>query len=77
MRKNRRGMPGKKEPEKTYPSNYGSHSSMIDEQKTKELEALHGDNKRVVIEDERGQYITYRSRLDSGLADPKRYTSRR
>ena len=76
MKKNRRGRPGKKEPEKQYPSNYGSHLSMIHKEKTGELEALHGNDKRVVLEDERGLYITYRSRLDSGLADPKRYSSR-
>jgi hypothetical protein len=75
--KNPRGPRGKKQPEKEFPSKYGSHLSMIDEEKTEELEALYGDNNRVVLEDEKGQYITYRSRLDSGLADPRRYTSRR
>jgi len=75
--RNPRGPRAKKELEKEFPSKYGSHLSMIDEGKTAELEALYGDNKRVVLEDEKGQYITYRSRLDSGLADPRRYTSRR
>ena len=76
MKRNSRGVPGKREPEKQYPSRYGSHSSMIDEQKAAELEALYGNSERVMLEDEGGHYITYRSRLDSGLADPKRYSSR-
>lgn len=75
--KNPRGLKGKKEPVKKYPSRYGSHLSMINEERTAELEALYGDSLRIMLEDEKGFYITYRSRLDSGLADPKRYSSRR
>jgi hypothetical protein len=52
-----------------YPSLYGSHSSMIDEAKTSEL----NNNKLVVLKDNYGYYTTERSRLDSGLADPNRY----
>lgn len=75
--KNPRGLKGKKEPVKKYPSLYGSHLSMVNEERTAELEALYGDSLRIMLEDEKGFYITYRSRLDSGLADPKRYSSRR
>lgn len=52
-----------------YPSLYGSHSSMIDESKTAEL----NDDKLVVLKDNYGYYTTERNRLDSGLADPNRY----
>ncbi len=59
--------PQKKE-DYLYPSRYGSHASMIDEEKTSELT----DEKMVVLKDEHGMYITYKDRLDNGLADPKR-----
>ena len=52
-----------------YPSRYGSHSSMIDEEKTEELQ----DKNKVVMHDEHGYYTTDKSRLDSGIADPNRY----
>ena len=56
-----------------YPTRYGSHLSMVDEEKTGEL----NKENKVVIEDEHGYYITDESRLDNGLADPKRYNSNR
>ena len=43
---------------------------MIDEEKTEEL----SDKNLVVLKDEHGYYVTDRKKLDSGLADPKRYT---
>ncbi len=49
------------------PSLFGSHSSMI------ESEA----GGVVVLRDEKGLYATTRGRLDTGLADPKRYDSSR
>jgi len=52
-----------------YPTRFGSHSSMIDEEKTGEL----NNDQVVVLEDEHGYYTTERKRLDSGLADPNRY----
>ena len=56
-----------------YPTRFGSHSSMIDEEKTSELK----DDQIVVLEDEHGYYTTDRKRLDSGLADPNRYNGDR
>ena len=56
-----------------YKTRYGSHADMIDEEKTSELK----DKKLVVLSDEHGYYITERIRLDNGLADTKRYTSKR
>jgi len=56
-----------------FPSDYGSHASMIDESETEDL----NDPKRVVIRDNHGTYITDRKRLDTGMADPNRYSSLR
>ena len=56
-----------------YPSDYGSHASMIDEEATKALK----DRTKVVLRDDQGTYITERKRLDSGLADPNRYSGRK
>lgn len=64
-----RRIPTKQEPY-AHPSRYGSHSSMIDEEKTSEL----NDENKAVLQDEHGYYITERARLDNGLADPKRYS---
>lgn len=55
----------------TTPSQFGSHSSMVSDA---EYEL---NENEVVCEDERGIYITERSRLDTGLADPNRYNNRR
>ena len=65
-------IPAKQEPYK-YKTRYGSHSDMIDEDKTSEL----NDENKVVLLDEHGYYITSRDRIDSGLADPKRSDGRR
>ena len=56
-----------------YKTRYGSHTDMIDEEKTSELK----DEKLVVLSDEHGYYRTERIRLDNGLADPRRYNSKR
>ena len=56
-----------------YPSRYGSHLSMVDEEKTGEL----NKENKVVIQDEHGYYITDENRLDNGLADPNRYSASR
>ena len=65
--------PIKKE-EYLYPTRFGSHSSMIDDEKTSEL---NDEENKVVLLDEHGYYITSKDRLDSGLADPKRTDGRR
>jgi len=56
-----------------YPSRFGSHSSMIDEEKTGELDS----EDSVVLKDEFGFYTTQRKTLDNGLSDPKRYRTDR
>lgn len=42
---------------------FGSHSDMVVEEV---------DDDKVICEDDRGRYITFKSRLDNGLADPRR-----
>lgn len=47
-----------------YPSRFGTHKSMVVREE--------GDN--VVCQDEFGEYITPKNRVDNGCADPNRYT---
>ena len=72
MAKYKRHVPAKQEAYE-YPTRFGSHSSMVDEEKTGEL----NDDQRVVLEDEHGYYTTHKKKLDSGLADPSRYNGGR
>jgi len=51
----------------TTKSQFGSHKSML----IKDL-----GNGRCICKDDIGEYETLTSRLDSGLADPKRYSRR-
>ena len=54
------------------PSPYGSHSSMlVDLNNVAKGHNIPDD--KVVCQDEKGYYVTYKNRLDSGLADPSRY----
>ena len=68
-----KGFAKKEEKRKTgFPSDYGSHASMVDKEETEKL----GDDNKVVLRDKSGTYVTERKRLDSGLADPNRYSGR-
>lgn len=60
----------KAQPTIEVPSLYGSHTSMIDGS----TDAATG---WVILRDEKGVYNTTRDRLDTGLADPRRYDSNR
>jgi len=54
------------------PSPYGSHSDMvvdIDQQ----AKGHNIPKDKVICKDERGYYITFKNRIDNGLADPCRY----
>lgn len=54
------------------PSPYGSHLDMvvdIDEQ----AQGHNIPKDKVICKDERGYYITFKNRIDNGLADPCRY----
>lgn len=56
----------------TTSSPYGSHLDMV-----VDIESIaEGHNvpkDKVICEDERGYYVTYKNRIDSGLADPCRF----
>ena len=56
--------------ERVYPSDFGSHLSMIDKEASEGL-----PEHLVALRDGEGLYITERNRLDSGLADANRYGS--
>jgi hypothetical protein len=56
----------------TTPSAYGSHSSMVVDI-DKEAKNHNVPKDKIICQDEKGYYITYKSRIDNGLADPCRY----
>lgn len=58
----------KKEVKPTYPSLYGSHSVMLVDPQPEDV-----PQGMVCLEDGVGQYTTHSDRLDSGLADPRRW----
>lgn len=58
---------------KAYPSEFGSHTVMIDQEATEKI----GDPNKVVCKDQFGVYETERFRLDSNMADPNRWTGTR
>ena len=69
-----------KEIQPTYPSDYGSHASMVDKEATKALnEGIEFDDlssdASVVIDMDKVSYTTTKNRLDTGLADPRRYSA--
>ena len=59
----------KAQPTIQVPSLYGSHRSMIEE-------GTEPEDGWVVLRDEKGVYSTPLDRLDTGLADPRRYADR-
>ena len=66
---------GKKEQKIVYPSDFGSHSSMINAELNEKVSAAKQETADPwqILTDERGNYATRKHRLDSGLADPNRY----
>jgi hypothetical protein len=68
-----------KKKESTYPSDCGSHKSMVNMEATQKLHPLVDfddltDKDMVVVTAEKGDYLTPKGRLDSGLADVNRYS---
>jgi len=64
--------------QRPYPSEFGSHSSMIDEAKTQTQHVTYNvslDN--VICKDQFGHYETEKWRIDNGLADPNRWNGSR
>jgi len=66
---------GKEAKKVTYPSDFGSHASMTNEELTGKIAAAKQDpaDAWLILADERGPYATRKSRLDTGLADPGRF----
>lgn len=64
----------KAQPTIEVPSLYGSHASMIDEESSDIGQVTTGE---VCLRDEKGTYWTTVDRLDTGLADPRRYSDSR
>ena len=60
---------GAKTFEHSYPSRYGSHAAMLSTWVRPVDESI------VICEVERGLYVTDKHRLDSGIADPKRWAN--
>lgn len=72
----------------TTKSPYGSHEDMVVElEELQESEFFETEEGRMLLlvgtalltvcKDDRGYYVTFKSRLDNGLADPNRYADRR
>lgn len=66
---------GKKEQKPVFPSEFGSHASMVNAELTAQIAAAKQDanDPWQILTDERGPYATRKHRLDTGLADPNRY----
>lgn len=64
-----------KEKAPSFPTEFGSHSSMTNEELTGKINPARQDaaDPWVILLDERGSYATRKSRLDTGLGDPNRY----
>jgi hypothetical protein len=59
----------------TFPSDFGSHTTMISAELNEKVAAAKQDaaDPWQILTDERGNYATRKSRLDTGLADPNRF----
>lgn len=68
MAKYKQNAPVKKESTKSYPSQYGSHASMVND----EFIEFNSMGHLVVCTDGRGNYITEKKMLDNGFCDYNR-----
>ncbi len=66
---------GKKEQRIVYPSDFGSHASMVNAELTEKVAAAKQDaaDPWQILTDERGNYVTRKHRIDTNMADPNRY----
>src|ERR1043166_7232191 len=58
-----------------FPSEFGSHAGMVNAELNEKVAAAKQDatDPWQVLTDERGSYVTRKSRIDSGMADPNRF----
>ena len=68
--------PWQKEEPYKYKTRFGSHREMLKEECQESFDTLQPKDK-VLCEDEFGEYETEVWRVDSGLADPNRYSQSR
>lgn len=68
MAKYKQNAPVKKEASESYPSQYGSHTSMVND----EFIEFNSKGDLVVCKDARGNYVTEKKILDSGFCDYNR-----
>ena len=61
----------------TTKSPYGSHEEMVVDSFDLEDDFTSLKDGEVVCKDDNGYYVTYINRIDSGLADPNRYSIER
>ncbi len=66
---------GGKDKAPVFPSTFGSHASMVNEELTAKIVATKQETADpwIILKDERGDYATRKSRLDTGMADPNRF----
>lgn len=66
---------GGKDKAPVFPSEFGSHASMVNAELTGKIAAAKQDaaDPWQILTDERGHYATRQHRLDSSMADPNRY----
>jgi hypothetical protein len=59
-----------------FPSEFGSHAGMINAELNEKIAAAKQDatDPWQVLTDERGNYATRKSRIDTGMADPNRFS---
>ena len=58
-----------------FASEFGSHGNMLNAELSEKIAAAKQDatDPWQVLTDERGNYVTRKSRIDSGMADPNRF----
>src|SRR5947207_15283340 len=55
------------------PSEFGSHTTMVNAELTEKITKQDAGDPWQILTDERGNYVTRKHRIDTGLADPNRY----
>ena len=54
---------------------FGSHAEMVVSGEDEDTPVVKLKENEVMCKDDKGYYVTYRNRLDNGMADPSRYSS--
>ena len=54
---------------------FGSHKEMVVPCDDPNIQMLKIDDNHIICKDDTGYYVTEKNRIDSGLADPNRYSN--